>query len=423
MIAEILATGDEIRTGALVDSNSAHIAEKLEEAGLDVVRHSAVGDDLIQLVSVLQEIGRRADIAVVTGGLGPTADDLSAAAAAKAADVPLVLNAEAKASMEAYFDKRGKPVPGADNKQMLLPEKAECIVNPVGTAPGFSLVIHRCIFYFMPGVPREMREMLKAQVLPRIRKQCKGGDRIHQTRTVGTFGLPESEVNRRLLGFENDFPELQLGLRALFPDVQVKVYGRGDDPHRLCRRLESAVAWIAEKIGRNVFSVYGNSMEAEVGRLLLKQRATLAVAESCTGGLIANRLTDVPGCSEYFLFSGVTYANEAKVKVLGVSPETLKTYGAVHEKTAEQMAAGARRISGATYAIATSGIAGPAGGSPEKPVGTVCIGLATPEGVSGRRYRFNFDDRAMNKQMFAMMALELLRRELLKREMLKKDTF
>ncbi len=417
MIAEILATGDEIRTGALVDTNTACIAEKLEEIGLEVVRHSTVGDAMVQLIAVLQEISERADIAVVTGGLGPTTDDLSAEAAAGAANVPLALSADAKASMEAYFTRRGRPLPDADNKQMLLPENAECLENTVGTAPGFCLMIKACRFYFMPGVPREMHEMLTHQVLPRIQKQLGNNDIIHQTRTVATFGLPESEINARLLSFPGHFPELQLGLRATFPEVQVKIYGRSRNRHQLCERLETAAFWIARQVGeKNTFSIFGNSMEAEVGRLLVKQRATLAVAESCTGGLIANRLTDVSGCSEYFLFSGVTYANEAKIKVLGVLPETVTTYGAVHEETVRQMADGARRISGAAYAVATSGIAGPTGGSPEKPVGTVCIGLATPEGVNAHRYCFTFGDRSMNKQMFAMMTLELLRRELLKKD-------
>lgn len=414
MIAEILATGDEIRTGALIDTNSAYISEKLEEMGIDVVRHTCVGDDSGQLVSVLKEIGSRTDIAVVTGGLGPTTDDLSAQAAAEAAGVELILNEDAKASMEVYFKKRGRPLPSADNKQMLLPQGSECLINAVGTAPGFSLGINACVFFFMPGVPHEMRRMFSDQVLPRIEKQIKGGREVHLTRTISTFGLPESEVNRRLLEFPDRFPEIKLGLRATFPEVQVKVYGRGTDQNLLKQQLEHAAAWIGQQIGKRVFSMDGRSMEAEVGRLLLKNQATLAVAESCTGGLIAHQLTNVAGSSEYFLFSGVTYSNEAKVRVLGVSPETLKTYGAVHEETAKEMAAGAKRLSGATYALATSGIAGPGGGSPDKPVGTVCIGLATPESVTGRRYQFTFTDRFMNKQIFAMMALELLRRELIK---------
>jgi nicotinamide-nucleotide amidase len=320
--------------------------------------------------------------------------------------------------METYFSRRGKSIPSTDNKQMLLPETAGCLKNRVGTAPGFSLRIQECTFYFMPGVPHEMYEMLNCQVLPCIRKQLGEDGTVHQTRSVSTFGLPESEVNHRLLTFPEYFPDLQMGLRAIFPEVHVKVYGRGRDHHRLCNRLKEAVLWIGHQIGRPAFSLFGNSMAAELGRLLVKQRVTLAVAESCTGGLIASHLTDVPGCSEYFLFSGVTYANEAKINVLGVLPETLATYGAVHGNTVKQMAEGARRISGAEYAIATSGIAGPTGGSADKPVGTVCIGLATPEGVTSHRYHFTFGDRSMNKLMFATMALELLRRELLTKDML-----
>jgi nicotinamide-nucleotide amidase len=413
MITEILATGDEIRTGVIIDSNSAHIAEVLEDSGLKVVRHSCVGDDMGELVDILKEISGRADVAVVTGGLGPTTDDLTAAAAASAADVPLALNEAAMRSMEAFFEKRKLLMSISNRKQAMLPRGAECLENPIGTAPGFSLQIVECLFFFLPGVPAEMRRMLKEEVLPRIREFGGPGRIFNRSRTLSTFGLTESATGERLSGLERNFPEIKVGMRIEFPVIHVKLYARGEDDNALLRRLNGAVDWASVKLGRKLFSIDGSSMEAVVGRLLLEKGKTVAVAESCTGGLIAHRLTNVPGSSSYFLFSGVTYSNEAKIRILGVSQETLAGHGAVHEQTAMEMAEGARQAAGADYGLSTTGIAGPEGGSAEKPVGTVCIGLTTPEGASGLRFHYRFEDRLLHKKIFATKALDLLRRELL----------
>lgn len=415
MFAEILATGDEIRSGALVDSNSAYIAEKLEEIGIPVTRHSCVGDDFETLVSVLKEISTRVDVCVVTGGLGPTADDLSSEAAASAAGETLVLDARALSDIEAFFRSRKREMAASNRKQAMLPRTAETMYNPVGTAPGFSLKIGMCVFFFLPGVPPEMKRMLAHDVLPRIEKMP-GATKEHCfIRTISTFGLTESATGEKVAGLADDFPDIKIGLRAKFPEIHVKLYLNGQDLPVMEKRLAKASEWILNRLGRHVLSMEGASMQAVVGDLLRKKAATVAVAESCTGGRIANWLTDVPGSSDYFLFSGVTYSNQAKTKVLGVTPDLLKQYGAVHEETAKAMADGARLVSGATYAISTTGIAGPAGGSDDKPVGTVCIGLATPEKSEGRRFYFPFGKRSLNKSIFGMAALNLLRKELLNR--------
>jgi len=412
MITEILATGDEIRTGALVDTNSGYIAEKLEEAGIAVARHSCVGDDRDALISIFREMGERADAVVATGGLGPTTDDLTAEAAAAAAGVDLEENARALAGVEAFFAARGRPVTASNRKQAFLPRGADMLDNPVGTAPGFAMQIGRCTFFFLPGVPPEMRRMLENHVLPRLRR-LQGDVRQHcMVKTITTFGLTESVAGEKVAAVTREFPRVKLGLRARFPEIHVKLYLNGTDQPAMERLLDAAVSWTTAQLGKSVLSTEGASMPAVVGGLLRSQRATLAVAESCTGGRIANWLTDVSGSSDYFLLSAVTYANAMKTDLLGVSPRTLELHGAVHEETAREMAAGARRIAGADYAIATTGIAGPSGGSAEKPVGTVCIGLATPDKALGRRYCFPFNHRGMNKSMFAMTALNLLRRAL-----------
>jgi nicotinamide-nucleotide amidase len=413
MIAEILATGEEIRTGALADTNSATIAGELEQAGVAVTRLGGVGDELATLADVLTEIGTRADIAVVTGGLGPTVDDLSAEAAARAAGVELHLDEGAMRSIEAFFERRNRPMNPTVRKQAVVPRGSEILFNPVGTAPGFSLVIGRCRFFFLPGVPFEMRRMLADHVLPRV-AAMQGGRREHRRiATISCFGLTESLTGERLSGLDAACPGVRLGLRAKFPEIQVKFYAGGPDDAQVRERLDQAVGWARERLGDVVFSRSEEPMEATVGGLLRARGATLAVAESCTGGLVAHRLTEVAGSSDYFLFSAVTYSNASKTSVLGVAAATLERCGAVHEETAREMAVGARRIAGAAYGLATSGIAGPSGGTPAKPVGTVCIGLATETRSLALRFHYTYDRRPMYKQMFAMKALDVLRRELL----------
>ena len=413
MIAEILSTGDEIRSGALIDSNSAYIAQRLEELGFPVFRHTSVGDDVDIIVSTLKEIGIRSDVAVVTGGLGPTIDDLTAESAAKAAGVELKLDEVALSSIEKFFKRLNRPMSETNRKQAMLPEGSERLDNPIGTAPGFMLKVDRCHFFFLPGVPAEMRLMLSDKVLPRLVK-LRGIDRRYfLVKTISTFGLPESATGEKLSDLTSAFPDIKLGLRAKFPEIQIKLYVNGDDEKKLNDLIEKATEWVLEQIGNRVFATDGSAMEEIIGRLIKEKKATLAIGESCTGGLISHWLTNVPGSSDYFLFSGVAYSNEAKMNVLGVPRETLERYGAVHEETVKEMAEGARRVSGATYGIATSGIAGPDGGTEDKPVGTVCIGIASPMGVEGRRFFFPFGERTRNKQIFAMTALDLLRRKLL----------
>lgn len=412
MKAEILATGDEILTGAVIDSNSAYIAQKLEESGIEVVRHGCAGDDIEAIAAILKEISTRADMAVVTGGLGPTLDDITAEAVARAAGVEFVFDREAMSCIENFLKTQGRDVIALNKRQAMLPEGAECLVNSVGTAPGFVLRIGRCVFFFLPGVPSEMRRMLSDGVLPWIDKLQKGERSFSLVKTISTFGLTEASVNERLAGLTEKFSGIKLGLRARFPIIYVKLYVRGKDKERADILLEKASEFVLNKIGGFAFSADGESMETVVGSLLRREKATIAVAESCTGGLISNLLTNVPGSSDYFLFSGVTYSNKAKIKVLGVSEATLKKYGAVHEETAKEMADGARRIAGATYGISTSGIAGPGGGTNEKPVGTVCIGIATADSVEAYRLNFQFNERLRNKMIFAITALDLLRQKL-----------
>ncbi|MEA3334097.1 MAG: competence/damage-inducible protein A [Pseudomonadota bacterium] len=412
MIAEVLATGDEIRSGALVDSNSAYIAEKVETLGIKITRHNCVGDDENELTTILLELAERADIIVVTGGLGPTLDDLSREAAALAAGVSLEIDAKVLKKIESFFVSRQKIMSDNNTKQALFPQGATILENPIGTAPGFSLKIGRGTFFFLPGVPAEMRKMLNQEVITRIRLSLK--ENYHyKTTTISTFGLGESALEERLSEFSALFPGIKLGFRASFPEVQIKLYQKNREEKTLVKEQKEATTWIKEKLGNKIVSLTGQPMAIVVGDLLIQQKASLAVAESCTGGLIADWLTDRPGSSDYLLLGAVTYANNAKEKILGVEHTILEKFGAVHEETAKAMATGAQKLSGATYAIATTGIAGPAGGSPEKPVGTVYLGLAGPSGSKSRHFFSAFGKRRLNKKIFATQALNLLRLELL----------
>lgn len=418
MKGEILATGDEIRSGALIDSNSAYIAERLEREGVEVVRHHCVGDDLGSLTDVFQEIARRADIALVTGGLGPTSDDRTTEAAARAAGVGLVLNADALTAIEMFFKRLGRTLTPSNRKQAFFPDGSEILPNPIGTAPGFKIQIETCTFFCLPGVPVEMRKMLASEVIPRLLSLSGGHRQISMVRTLSTFGATESMVGEQLSDIIADFPDIQIGYRAKFPEIQVRLYIRGDDAAEMVNHLDTVAHRVTGRLGDRVFSSDNRSMAATVGDLLADGKATLAVAESCTGGLISHWLTNTAGSSRYFLFSGVTYANAAKMDVLGVSETTLASHGAVSPETVREMAAGARRVAHATYAIATSGIAGPDGGSDEKPVGTVCVGLAGPDGVTSRQFYFPYGNRRAKKKLFAMAALDTLRRHILGMEAL-----
>ena len=409
MIAEILSTGDEVRTGAVVDTNAAHIAAALESAGLNVSRHTCVGDVPETIATMLRQMSTRADVVVVTGGLGPTGDDVTAAAAARAAGVELAADPAAMAVVERFFRRRGRTVTATNRKQGLLPQGAVCLDNPVGTAPGFALDLGRCRIYALPGVPREMRRMLAEAVLPDIDRRQGTARAMRRVRVLTTFGLPESTVADRLSGFEDAFSDIELGLRAHFPEIHVRLYLDGTDPGFLDGREQAAVRWVSDRLGPAVVSVDGLSLAEALGRELTRRQATLAVAESCTGGLIASWLTDVAGSSAYFLLGAVTYADAAKRAVLGVVAETLARCGAVHPRTVLEMAVGVRQRAQATYGLATSGIAGPTGGSTSKPVGSVCIGVATPAGAAAAAYRFPYDERRTNKRAFAAAALNLLR--------------
>jgi nicotinamide-nucleotide amidase len=405
----ILSTGDELTTGRIVDSNSGWLADKLFEIGVDVVAVLTVGDRPERLAWAWRSALERADVVISTGGIGPTADDLTSEVVAQVLGLPLVEDAASAARIRRLFAALGRAMPANNLKQALVPAGATIVPNPLGTAPGYRVAHGAKHVVVLPGVPREMKPMMEETVLPFL-KDLRGGDETHLARTFQTFGLTESGLDELVAGAV-DPAEGRLSFRASFPEVSVRVVVHGR-PAEAAARLERLSARIRERIGANVYGEGTVTMEEVVGRLLGERQLTVACAESCTGGLVAHRLTNVPGSSAYVRGAVVAYANSAKEALLGVRRETLVAHGAVSEETAAEMAEGARRALGARIAISTTGIAGPEGGTAEKPVGTVCLGLAADAGTVTRRYQL-WGTRDWVKLLASQLALDWLRRHAL----------
>jgi nicotinamide-nucleotide amidase len=411
--AVILSTGDEITTGKVVDSNSNYLADKLNEIGVDLIAVLTVGDVPERLEWAWRTAMEMADLVLSTGGIGPTADDLTTEIVARLTGKALWRHEPSVDHMKRMFESIGRVMPENNIKQALFPETAEVITNPIGTAPGFRMAVpqarHTAHLVVMPGVPREMKPMMENEVIPWLRLN-RGSDKVFATRIFQTFGISESGLDEAVAGLIKP-EEAKVGFRASFPQISMKVMVE-DVPGRAEQRLDELSERVRGRVGSYIYGEGECSMEEVVGRLLTARKLKLAIAESCTGGLIGHRLTNVAGSSSYFLGDLVTYSNDLKKSVLGVREETLKNHGAVSEECVREMAAGARAQTGADLAVATSGIAGPGGGSAEHPVGTVCIALAA-EGVStSRRFQFR-GTRDWVKLLTSQVALDWLRRHAL----------
>jgi nicotinamide-nucleotide amidase len=415
MKAAFLAIGDEIVGGLTTDTNSGFIAGELRAVGVEPVGGFSTTDDEDGIARTLERALDDADLVVCTGGLGPTADDLTTAVVARVAGRELVLDEASLAAIEQRFRARGiHDMPPNNRKQALFPEGATIIPNPNGTAPGFVVPLDRggrgrWVACF-PGVPRETRPMVRDWLVPWV--AARQPDTRFASRTYSTFGLTESKLDDLLSGVVAP-GEARLAFRAAFPRIQARLTVSGAPGDDLERRLDELEARLRERLGHHLFAVGDEGMEETVGRLLRERGLTLAVAESCTGGRIGDWVTNVAGSSAYFLLGVATYSNEAKEKVIGVRAGTLAAHGAVSTQTAEEMAMGVRRLAGADLGLSTTGIAGPGGGSPEKPVGTVCVGLAWEGGVWSRRYDLGDRGRDWIKGTTAQVALDRVRRWLL----------
>jgi len=408
--AFILSTGDELVRGRTQDRNAAELARALSAEGLSVVGITVVGDDLAALVAAVRRAAHAADVVVMTGGLGPTEDDCTRAAAARAAGVTLRRDASLEEWLHARWAGRGLDMPESNLRQADLPEGAEALPNAHGTAPGFQVTIDGSTVFALPGPPREMRGMLADEVLPRIRALVGQVDHVVRTRTLETFGARESDLGERIadLMARDSWP--RVGTTAMRGTIRVVLHSEGPE-NEVEAGLDRVEADVRSRLGALVFGRDGATLPEVVVERLIATGTTISFAESCTGGLGASALTSVAGASAVFPGSFVTYADEQKTELLGVAAETLEREGAVSEAVARAMATGVRARFGTDLGVAVTGIAGPGGGSEQRPVGTVHLALASERAVTHRRVVLP-GDRALVREIAVKCALDLVRRAL-----------
>ncbi len=407
--AAILSTGDELTTGRTTDTNAGFIADRLLGLGIDVVAVLTVGDRHERLRWAWSEALRLAHVVIATGGLGPTADDLTTETVAALLGRPVVHNEEIAERIRELFRLFNRVMPENNLKQAAFPEGAIVIPNGLGTAPGYRVEVgppdDRRHLVVLPGVPREMKPMLTETVLPWL-AELSGAARVGH-RTFQTFGISESGLDEVIAEIPG---EGRWSFRANFPEVSVRVVVRGDDVEQ---HLDAFGREVHRRLGQYIYGEGDTSMERVVGALLAERKVTVGFGGSCTGGLVAHRLTNVPGCSAYYRGAVNAYSNEVKERLLGVSRALLEAHGAVSEEVAGAMAEGARTALGTDIAVGVTGVAGPDGGTAEKPVGTVCFGLAAA-GVPTvtRRYQL-WGNREWVKLLSSQIALDWVRRHLL----------
>lgn len=403
--AAILCIGTEVTRGEVVNTNGNVLAEALTALGFEVTAIEAVDDHAGRIQESLSRLGREHAALVVTGGLGPTTDDITTLAVADLLGVPLERDTASLSRILELMARFGRTPAKSNEKQADFPRGAEVLPNAYGTAPGFAIRIASALACFMPGVPREMRAMFEASVAPRLSGMVDVA--LRQIR-VRTSGMPESEVNDRLAGIEAEF-DVTLGYRASFPVVEVKVLARATEPAEAEARARRAANVVRERLGHAVFGEGDLTFTAALGQELVSRGLTLACAESCTGGMIGQMLTESAGSSEFFAGSAVVYANSAKIALLGVPAELIERHGAVSAEVARAMAEGARARFAVDLAVAVTGIAGPGGGSEQKPVGLVHFAVASVAGTSDRQIVFP-GDREMIRRRAAHAGLLMVRK-------------
>lgn len=407
---EILTIGNELLNGDLADTNTQRLAALLRRLGLPVRRAQTVPDTKAMIVLAMQVAAARSAVVLVSGGLGPTEDDLTLEAAAEAAGVGLVEHEGTVARLRERFKSRGFPLTPNNLRQAQVPAGADVFDNPVGTAPHVQLQLGRARLFLFPGVPMELARLAEDFLVPWLSRHAP----VVQYRSAAfkTFGKTESQVATLLESLPRD-ARMHVAYRAHFPEIQVSLHVEEPEPSAAQALLESAAAHVRQALGDIIYSESaGDSLPAVVGAMLAARGETVALAESCTGGLVAKMLTDVAGSSRYFVEGCVTYANAAKTARLGVDPGLIAAHGAVSEEVARAMAEGARAASGATWALSVTGVAGP-GASEAKPAGTVHLAVAGPAGTTPLFRKLPFD-RERNRLAAAMAALDLLRREMLR---------
>ena len=403
---EIITIGDEILFGQIVDTNTQWMSNTLAAHGFRTVRKSSVGDVYGHILSILKEAKSRAQIVLLTGGLGPTKDDITKEALCEFFDSGLVINEDALRFITSFFEKRGRPMTELNRLQAAVPSVCTYLPNRWGTAPGMWFEQDEVVFVSLPGVPFEMKNLMEQEVIPRLLSRFNPPTLIH--RMIKTVGIGESFLAERIAEWEDQLPEsIRLAYLPHFGQVKLRLTATGEDSKALNAVLDHQISRLKPLIAPYIFGYGEDELEDVIGKYLQAKNATLATAESCTGGKIAHKITSVPGSSAYFQGSAVTYSNQSKISLLEVLSDTLEKYGAVSEQTVIQMAENVKRVFGSDYGLATSGVAGPGGGTVEKPVGTVWIACSGPSGTQTQLLKLG-RYRQQNIELATTYALALL---------------
>lgn len=407
MNAEIIAVGSELLTPYRLDTNSLFLTDALNQVGIRVIHKAVVGDSRDEMRSSFRHAIDRAELVVASGGLGPTDDDRTRETVAELLGRKLRQDEGVLRHIQERFRRFGRAMPGINERQAMVPEGATILPNPRGTAPGLWLESDGHIVVLLPGVPAELRALFEVEVGPRL-SRMNHRERLF-TRELRITGLAESEVEERVSPLYALYPDTETTILAAPSGIQLHPRTWSDDPAKAEKLLGEIVDRMALALGENLFSTKGESLEEVVARILTANRATIAVAESCTGGMLAERLTNVPGSSSYFLGGVVCYSNELKTTLVGVPKDMIEAKGAVSSEVALALADGIRKRSGSTLGVGVTGIAGPGGGTPEKPVGLVHIGIADERGPREKAFQFP-GDRDRIRQYATQTALDMVRR-------------
>ncbi|MCU0419957.1 MAG: competence/damage-inducible protein A [Cyclobacteriaceae bacterium] len=410
ILAELLSIGDELLYGQTLDTNSHWMSVELSKIGVKVIRKTTVGDVDSEILKAFAEAEQRADIVLITGGLGPTSDDLTKPCLATYFQCGMAMNEEALAEVTAFFKSRGRELTELNRLQAMLPTACEKITNPIGTAPGMWFDRGEKIFMSMPGVPHEMKKMMTDRVLPRIQK--KFALPIIHHKIIRTIGLGESFLAAKIEAWEKALPpHIKLAYLPSLGEVKLRLTGMGQSYESLRQETDALAETLKERIGQFIYGYGEEPIEVTIGNMLRDRHLTLSIAESCTGGYLSHLITSVPGSSAYFVGSMVPYAYEVKMRQLGVKPEVLEKHGAVSEPTIIEMANIVRAKFNTDIGVATSGIAGPGGATPEKPVGLVWIAYSDKYKTVTRKLQLT-QDRSMNIRLASSSVLNLIRQNL-----------
>lgn len=408
--AEIITIGDEILYGQITDTNSQYISKELDKMGIKVRRQSSVGDQAEDILDALKEAEARVDLVLMTGGLGPTKDDITKKTLCKFFDTELVMNEKVLAMVTKFFEERGREVLEVNRQQAAVPQNCEVLFNRLGTAPAMWFEKSGKIFVSMPGVPYEMKILMQESVLPKIQKFFQTPIIFHKV--IQTVGQGESYLSEKIAAWEENLPDhIKLAYLPHWGSVSLRLTAMGQDLETLEKEVEAQVNQVVPLIEKYVFGYDKDQLEAVIGQLLMDKGMTVASAESCTGGYIAHLITKVAGSSRYYEGSVISYSNAIKMSRLGVKEETLKNHGAVSEATVREMAEQVRERFKTSIGVASSGVAGPGGGSPEKPVGTVWVALADEGGTYAKKLQLT-KDRLLNIRLTGVLVLDLIRRRL-----------